>query len=196
VIAGDLVFDTTASDCAEAGNVMAGNLIDKGVRTRVSRMGAGVPPYTVDPRTLSTASALNANQAIYMRVTGSGYISKIGLHVGTSSGNVCVGVYSNNTSGGTAARPAARKATSGSVACPAAGYAEVALTSSVYVQEGDWLAIVADNATATFYRSNAAGFGSSLSLGLSHFQSTAFPLPSSATPSSGTLFSVLLTGVV
>jgi hypothetical protein len=68
--------------------------------------------------------------------------------------------------------------------------------SKYYPGEGDWLAIAADNATATFYRSNTAGFGSSLNKGVSVHQNTAFPLPSTASPSTGFLYSVLINGVV
>lgn len=198
-IAGNLTIASGAANIAVGLNTIAGGtFVDQGTKTKVLTAptdGTYLPPHTVDPRMLSAASTLNANQAVYVRATGRGYISKIAVHVGTQSGNVCVGVYANNGSTGNAARPATQKATSGSVACPAAGYQEIALTGSVYVEEGDWLALVADNATATFYRANTAGFASSLANGFSHHQSTAFPLPATATPSTGFLFSVLMNGI-
>ena len=70
----------------------------------------------------------------------------------------------------------------------------IALMACRAVNEGDWLAIVADNTTATFYRCNTNGFGTSLSKGLSHHENTA-NLPATATPLSGTLWSFLLVGV-
>lgn len=194
--AGDIILASDSSNCAAAGNI-CGTFYDYGSNNAVAQTSTNpLPPHTVDPRTLSAASTLNANQAVYMRVRSRGYISKIGVHVGTASGNICVGVYANNGSPGTSAAPGAQKATSGSVTCPVAGYAEVALTAPVFVDEGDWMAIVADNATATFYRSNTGGFGSSFAKGFSAFQSTAFPLPSSASTSNSAIFSVILTGVV
>lgn len=196
-IASDLTIASGGVGNALAGNTVQGTFTDLASGTRIASPTEGTypPPHSIDPRLLSAASALNANQAVYMRCKGRGYISKIAVHIAASSGNICVGVYKNNGSTGDLARPGAQKATSGSVACPAIGVANVALTSSVYVDEGDWLALVADNATATFYRSNTAGFGSALGNGLSHHQSTAFPLPASATPLTGTLFSVLLVGI-
>lgn len=161
----------------------------------VEAVGSQVP-RTIDPRGLSSASALTANQGIYLRVQGGGSISKIGLVVGTSSGNVCVAVYANSGVGA-AARPAARKATSGSVACPAANYQEISLGGSVTVLDGDWFFIAADNATATFYRGTTAGTSFAIANGMSHFQNTAFPAPDPAVPSAtGVIFSVVLVGVV
>lgn len=89
------------------------------------------------------------SRAAYFRVRDGGNISKIRLRIGTSSGNIAVAVYRNSGSG-SAATPGARAATSGVVACPAAGSAEVALTASVDVNPGDWLCIWVDNTTVTF----------------------------------------------
>lgn len=155
----------------------------------------GLPPWTSDLRGVVSTSTFNANQAVYLRIQNAGSISKIGFHINVSSGNVDVGVYANNGSTGTAARPGAKLASSGSVACPAAGYQEIGLGSTVYVTEGDWFAFVFDNATASLYRTGAGGLSSTIANGLSHHQSTAFPLPASATPSTGAVFSAALVGV-
>ena len=162
--------------------------------SRIDPPGFGFP-YTVDPRVFTFGlSALVANQAWFLRCFGGGHITKIGLQVGVQSGNLCVGVYSP-TGSGRAAAPGARKATSGSVACPATGYQEVALTAAVDVLQGDFLAIVADNATATFGRLSTAGSTTAIANGLCAFQSAAFPLPDPAASSAGSLASWVLVGV-
>lgn len=157
-------------------------------------------PVSVDPvqcRSLDNA-ALAANEATYYRVRDGGTISKIALEVVTSSGNISVAAYRNSATG-RAAVPARRLASSGAVACPAAGYVEVALSGTVTVRPGDWLAISADNATATFRSGPSSPTnGSPLALGRCYKQATAHPLPT--TPDTGTLFgligrSVLLVGV-
>lgn len=98
-------------------------------------------------------SALTANSTYFNRVTR-GFAksaSKIGFVVGTSSGNVSVGIY-RNTGTGTAAVPTgAPVASLGSTACPAGGYAELTLGNTADVYPGDWLALAVDNATATFF---------------------------------------------
>ncbi|NUR79681.1 MAG: hypothetical protein HOQ21_04450 [Dermatophilaceae bacterium] len=199
VFSGDVILETDCNNSAMgADNTLATGmvLVNKNNSNSIPAARVDPPlPVTMDPVSLSAASALNANQAVYMRVRGSGYISKIGMHVGTSSGNICVGVYANSGAGSSAA-PSTRKGTSGSVACPVAGYAEVPLTAPVWCADGDWIALVADNATATFYRGGAAGFASSLAKGRTNFQSTAFPLPATAASGTGFLFSLILTGVI
>lgn len=196
VVAGDITVTAGAGSNTLAGNTYSGTLTDNGTKTRIHQ-GDGTTEYpkTADPRALSATQTLNADQAVYMRARGRGLISKIGIHVGTASGNIAVAVYRNNGSNGTAARPDVRTATSGSVACPAAGYAEVSLGGSVYVEDGDWFAIVADNTTASFYRFGAGGFSSTIGNGVAHHQNTAMPPPATATPGTGALYSILMIGV-
>lgn len=126
-------------------------------------------------------STVFANRAWYARVIGGGTISAIGLHVATSSGNICVGVYSPSGTG-RAALPGTQKATSGSVACPSSGFATVALTSSIALDPGDFLALVADNTTATFRQARVTGGGSSnLYAGINYLSTGAeMPLPATA----------------
>jgi len=197
-IAGSLTVNSGASGTAVGPNTLsgAGLFTDLGTRTQVFT-GDGLQrfPCTMDPQMLASTQVLNANQAVYMRVKGRGLISKIGLHIAVASGNLCVGVYGSNTSPGTATRPNLQKATSGSVACPAVGYAEIALTAPVYVNEGDWIAVVSDNAVASLYRAGAAGFTSTIANGLTHHQSTAFPLPAPAAATGNAVWSLVLTGV-
>lgn len=139
-------------------------------------------PCTMDPLSAQNATSPGASGRInYYRVIGSGTISKIGLEVVTQSGNVCVAAY-RGTGTGRSAAPAFQLATSGSVACPASGYAEISLGSSVTLQPGDWLAIAVDNGTATFRGDYSSGIVNNLWAGRSCYQTSGgFPAP--ATPS-------------
>jgi hypothetical protein len=155
-------------------------------------------PYTVDPgfvRSTDARAAPSTNGAIYARVLGGGPVSKIGLQCQVSSGNISVGVH-QNSGVGRAAVPGARIATSGAVACPAVGYAEVSLGGSVPVAPGDWFSISADNVTASFLCNLGVAVDSSIGLGRQFRQATAHPVP--ATPS-GLLaavgYSIVMVGV-
>lgn len=140
-------------------------------------------PATMDPRLIAfTGGVGTANRAYYHRVTGGGTITKIGLYVANSSGNICVSVYGNSGTG-RASMPGNRVATSGSVACPAVGYAEISLGASVNVSSGDfWFAVSIDNATATLATAGTAGQAIQ---GMSAWQDSAFPCPATATPLNG-----------
>jgi hypothetical protein len=120
-----------------------------------------------------------ANEGRFVRVISGGVISKIGLYVDTSSGNISVAVYSKSGSG-RAAVPATRVVTSGAVACPGTGYQEVSLGSSVTVAPGDYLALSCDNTTAVF---TCTGTGQTRSIFApwAYAYSSAHPLPASPT---------------
>lgn len=136
-----------------------------------------------------------ANTGLYYRVRDGGTISKVGLEVTTQSGNISVGIYSNSGLGRSAV-PAARKATSGAVTCPAVGYQEISLGASVTVVPGDWIAISSDNVTAAFRSLLTSELTTQLSSGRCYKQATAHPLP--ATPASLTAISgraLVLVGV-
>lgn len=140
-------------------------------------------PSTLDlalPRS-TDAFAGTANQGVYMRVRDGGLITKIGLEVVSASGNISVAAY-RNTGVGRDAVPGAQLATSGAVACPTAGYSEVALGGPALLWPGDWLAFSVDNGTATFRAIITSGANVDLAKGRAFAQSTAHPLPS--TPSS------------
>lgn len=200
-IGGTLTLDTDCSQAVIGENRIAGSgVVDNGTdnTVRADRVtGSDMPAYTVDPRVLANTGTLNANQRIYQRITSPGRtrISKIGLHVSAASGNINVAVYSGGTNDGTAAAPMTKRADSGSVPCPAIGYAELTLDTTINVSDQDWISLVADNATAAFYRGGANGFSTGLGKGLCAFQSSAFAAPATATPSNSALFSFLLTGV-
>lgn len=163
----------------------AGNHTHTAYAAAGAGLGFGFPcnfiPQLSDP---AAAIALVANWCLYSRlISGGGAITKIGLEIGTSSGNISV-AHLTGPSGRTG--PDARVATSGAVPCPASGFAEVALGSSTTPKAGDWFGISADNTTATAQMSaGPAGAGSALGAGGHHFQASAHPVP--ATPSvSGT----------
>lgn len=118
---------------------------------------------TLDARLATNLAAVSsANQTRYVRMRGA-HAGATGMWicVGASSGNISVGVVPNNGSSGLAARPSgARKATSGAVACPAAGaFTFVPFLVPVDIVDGDWFAISADNITATFGRATSVAPG-------------------------------------
>lgn len=143
----------------------------------VDPMGHGFA-FGVDPAVAGNLQTIGAaNRCTFVRLrNGAAAITKVGFLVGTVSGNVAVAAYSNSGTGRSAV-PGARLAGSASVACPAAGYAEVALGSSVAVNPGDWLALACDSGTATF----AAALGqnvTNLVAGMVAYQDAgAFPCP-------------------
>lgn len=154
------------------------------------------------PRTLATPAMANsqgslggANRGIYLRAVGAGDISKVGLEITTSSGNISVAIYTglpgrNN--------PGARKATSGAVACPTAGFAQVSLGGTVQVNEGDWFFLSADNTTALFRAMNNNFIGATgIGLGSCAYQNTAHPAPSGTPTVTDTVIvpAILMVGI-
>ena len=120
------------------GAVTAAKMPTAALKTDPLGMGFG---FTLDPRTISSTSTTTANQGWYMRYRGGGPITKIGIHVGASSGNICLAAYSN-TGVGRNARPGTRIGTTGSVVCPTANaYAEVALLAE-HAHPGRRLAVL------------------------------------------------------
>jgi hypothetical protein len=135
-----------------------------------------------------------ANDARFVRVLAGGTISKVGLQVEVSSGNISVGVF-RKTGAGRTAGPGSRVATSGAVACPAVGYAEVSLGASVDVEPGDYLALSCDNTTASFMSTNP-GVSRDVHRPFFHVQSNAHPVPSAASGTFGSISKMpLLVGV-
>lgn len=152
--------------------------------TTLTRVSAGIvaiegtnilknhtPPFIGDNSAApnSAANVGSSNRAWYKAINVDNYVTVTGIRIGVAatSGNIDVGLYD---SGGN------KLASSGSVACPSANTkATVSFTASVNIAPGTYyLAIVADNTTATFVR---AGTDTIMGLG---YQDTAFPLPSSA----------------
>lgn len=149
-------------------------------------------PHTFSPAAY-TGDALVFNNVVILRARDSGTISKIGLWVGVQSGNIEVGVL--RASSGVAV-PTTRVITSGSVACPAIGYREIALGASVYVNEQtDYLYIAADN---NLMKAGVSGVGGQIKAawakGLAYFQ-TVYPCPSPAAPTVGDTAPFILVGL-
>lgn len=140
------------------------------------------------PPTVATSSAVKiggavptANAAHYyrIRVDENLVINGLRLCIGTSSGNIDVGLYSD--SGGA---PNARITSSGSTACPASGYRTISLTPQAIGAGTElWLGIAADNTTVAFV--GVTGLVGGAAIDVVKTQASAFPLPATATPSAG-----------
>lgn len=142
--------------------------------------GIGYPASGLPAMAGNTVAWNTANRAQYIRLISGGLLSKVTLRVGTASGNICIAVFRNNGQKGINAAPATRLATTGAIACPAAGIQTVNLDSSVRVRKGDWIGFSADNTVASVYAYASAGASLPIE-GQAYYQDTAHPLP--ATPS-------------
>jgi hypothetical protein len=149
-------------------------------------------PATCDAR-LATgfASVGIANFCHYNRITNGGVITALRINVGVSNGTIGVAVY-DQTNIGINANPNARTATTGSIACPAAGISDVALGGSFTVGHAThWFALSASGTTATF--SSAGSIPVGWHNGVNAAQAAAHPPPATATPATnGSLFFVIL----
>ena len=146
------------------------------------------------PMLATLAIGLTANRAFYVRLMTGGVISKVRINVVASAGNVSVAAYQNSGTG-TSAVPGTRLATSGSVACPSIGIADVSLGATITVRPGDWLAISASSASATFSCSIVQTIVAPHAAGVCGYQDTAHPLPATPSPSAGIIGPILLMGV-
>ena len=169
--------------------------------------GFHLGPATVDDPTRITTAAVAfhaANYTYYYRVRGgSRRINRINFQVGTSSGNIAIAVYRGNTettattgypSGYSNANyvPTQRVFTTGSIACPVAGYVTLNIgdyLASLFVTigEGDWIAIACSNTSATFAAFQAtevAGINENFYAGRSGYE-LVFPPPQVPTMTAG-----------
>lgn len=151
---------------------------DAGAETGPLAAGSsGIVPWALMPYfggvNTTSISVGAANRAIYIPTSplqAAATITGVQIHVVVQSGNISVGLY--NSAG-------SRVATSGAVACPAAGLAVVAFSASYSAAAGTYyLAISADNTTATFASGNS---GTPASPATCRFEETAHPLPATAT---------------
>lgn len=139
-----------------------------------------------DLRLFNASAAYTANDAKGMRVVvpRSGTLTDLSVFIVTQSGNIDVGVYS------LAAEPRARLYSTGSLACPAAGW-QIVGNPNLAVTQGQLLEFVlaSDNATASFGRFVPAATGvpflpanfwptGSGTLKIGWVKATSFPLPS------------------
>lgn len=144
-------------------------------------LGAGVP-FTFHPALATTTGTLQAGGNIHIhRSNGGGTITKIALWVGVSAGNIDVAVVRGT---GGVSTPTIRVASSGSVPCPAAGYAEVSLTAGAVVSAAtDYLALGGDSATSTFFTVNAgSGLNAALASSFGYRQTATFPIAATLAP--------------
>ena len=130
----------------------------------------GVPSMSAE-----TWEGINVGKAV--RAFGASIITKIGLHVTVSSGNIDVGVAVQGTQAGRLKAPSTLLTSTGSTPCPAAGYVEITLPSATPVNHGDYFVMACDNATATFM-SSATSTVTQSSLGAPEAfrRSASFPL--------------------
>jgi hypothetical protein len=155
---------------------------------------AGFVIAGIDPMLTGSNVSIGApNRCIYVRAHTGAIITKIGVSVTVASGNVSVAAYAN-TGVGRAATPGTQLATSGAVACPAAGYREIALPNAVRVNAGDWLGLSVDNTTASFAAGSGPG-ANDIQLGVCLYQDTAHPAPATPASLSSGMRSLCLIGV-
>ena len=137
---------------------------------------AGTVPWSLVPeggaQGTNVRSVGTANRAIYVPATlqAAATITGCRITVGVQSGNISVGLYSGTS----------RVATSGAVACPAAGVADVNFTGNYSAAAGRYyIGLSCDNTTATFAwtESSTGGTGPATS----RFEASAHPLPATAT---------------
>lgn len=178
--------DTTAP--ADQNNVVTS------VASAHDPIGWGMP-VSIDPILGEGAIAVSAaNFAHYFRARGGGSIRKMCCEVVVSSGAMSLGVVRGPKGRN---MPTVRTATTGAVATPAAGVVEIDLTAAVVVDgRFDWLAISADNNTATFRRAYASSLGTSnLATGFVGRQGTAHPIPASPSVTAYHIAPIILIGI-
>jgi hypothetical protein len=204
--AGSMIHAEAGFDPTNTGHTTGGVYLSSGsVWFRISDFTNQTPvdiqfPSSVadpsDVRSSDTAT-IGAGSARYYRVRSGGTISKIGLQITTQAGNIDVGIYRNNGQSGQLAAPGSLVASSGSVACPAVGYAEVSLSTNAVVMPGDWIALATDNASTAFRSRISSAQTTDLAKGRCVGQSV-FPLPTPlATPGTAEAGRIIvLNGVV
>jgi len=142
------------------------------------RLGTFGLIYNIDPRSSTGNNAIGSNgMAEYSRVYGEGDITKIRMRVMTASGSVNAAVYRNEGTGAEAV-PREIVGNSGSIACPAAGTADISLDRTVTIEfASNWFGLGADNNTV---RVNSTGdYEKGIIEGFAYVSSFEYPLPGS-----------------
>lgn len=151
--------------------------------------------FTLDPMEANASMVIGtANRAVYARCLNGAVITKVRVNVIVSAGNISVAMY-RNTGVGPSATMGTRIATSGSVVCPAAGVADIALGATVTVLPGDWLAVSVSDATAALAAQGTSALATTRAAGRMYYQDTAHPLPATPVPNAGIVGPILLMGV-
>ena len=118
--------------------------------------GYGFPVCTEPSHHRGGVGLQAANRCLYQRMRGFGSITNLAVHVIVSIGNIGLALYVNSGLGETAV-PGTRAGTSGSIACPAAGYASTAVVAADITAGSHWAALSASSASATFSGQNTSG---------------------------------------
>lgn len=150
---------------------------------------------TMDPLLTITSRAIGAaNRAVFARLIEGGTVSKVRLSITVQAGNISVAAYRNSGTGVDSV-PGTRLATSGAVACPATGIADVALGASVDLLPGDWLGVSSDDTTTAFHSLSTLAAAAPRAAGRMGFQETAHPLPATPSITAGFVGPILLMAV-
>lgn len=143
----------------------------------VSGGGSAVVPWSISPEggsaPVTVRSVGTANRATYAPCTipAACTVTGVRIDVLTQSGNISVGLYDESGS---------RVATSGAVACPAAGVQSVSFTGTYSAAAARYyIGFSCDNTTATFAYVEQVANGLA-SPATSKFQASAHPLPTTA----------------
>lgn len=156
---------------------------------------AGGRIETTDSKSCNASVALPAvNQIVAYRVNAGGPVGHLRAQVIVSSGNIILAAYKNNGSQGSAAAPGALLGSTGSQPCPAANtFAFLPLGSTIGLADGDWLAIIADNTTATFSTQSTNNSGLAVGAGVCQSQSPgSFAVPNPMVGNPGLIRNIYL----
>jgi hypothetical protein len=146
---------------------------------------AGIASTFAPSMAVSGAKSPGQEAALFAQFLSWGVTTTTGLRmvVATSSGNISIGTYGSKGSG-TAQVPAALKATSGAVPCPAVGLATLSLGSApVTIDQFDFAGLSVDNNDALFAGSSALNV--LMTAGLAAYAVHSHPLPATAAASNG-----------
>jgi hypothetical protein len=136
-------------------------------------------PLTPFLFTTAATPTMVANKAYYqVNIGPSVVVTRIGIWILTSSGNIDVGIYTRSGYHGGSV-PGVRKVSSGTTACPSAGYAEITIPATLF-ETGDYFAMSGDNGTYKPATGNPGSNTNDIYRGVAYSQTTAFPLPSVA----------------
>lgn len=133
---------------------------------------------------IETVGAANRGLVVPATLIAAATLTGIRYRVGTSSGNISVALYDSNLN---------RLATSGSVACPASGFATTNFTASYAAPAGRYyLGLSCSNNTGTFVMAQPSTAFGAVS---GSFMETAHPLPTTFT-SAGAARTLALAGIL
>jgi hypothetical protein len=147
--------------------------------------GGGPAPLLIGRLQFSGASAgFTANRAYQSlhETPANIVVNRVGCRVSTQAGNIDLGVYAPDGTGSPLGVASTRLASTGSTACPAAGYREFTIPDTTIVAGWFWIALATDSTSTGFAYTTAADVilpvsGAAPGTGIYHTASS-FPLPS------------------